>query len=255
MTNSAPNVAVPPHALRKAHFVITGEAEPVTPRGHLQRLLDRAQIVARVEPADDLPGLRVVLLSGSRLPFTHFAHADEATTWLTEAGIQATAGTDEDGNVVLHLPTDTVDAVGELLASAYIRAEAAAGTLQHALLQAGIGLAEVTVAEKDAVVVEIADCDNLATGVELGVLLGADHLAQGLPLHRPKGMRKLGQRLGLVLTGAVGRGVDVLAAPGCEHRDDRLVISLDVEQAVRLAERLTAAAPSASATDGAGDQR
>ncbi|MFF5090454.1 hypothetical protein [Streptomyces niveus] len=220
----------------------TAAAEPLTPQGQLQQSLDRARITARVEPADDPPGLLVVLLGGTRLPFTHFASADDANTWLKNAGIGATADTDEDDNVVLHLPAGTVDAVRELLTSAYIHAEDAADTLQHALHQAGITLATVTVTDQDAVAIEIADSDNLATGVNLGVQLGADSIAQGLELHRPKGMRKLARRLHLVLTGAVGRGVAVRAEPGCEHRDDRLLIGLHIGRVSSLADRINAAA-------------
>lgn len=219
--------------------MIAAASEPVTPHGQLQRSLDRAAITARVEPADDPPGLLVVLLGGTRLPFTHFASADEANAWLKNAGIGATADTDEDDNVVLHLPRDTVAAVRELLTSAYIHAEDAADALQHALHQAGITLATVTVTDQDAVAIEIADSDNLATGVNLGVLLGADSIAQGLELHRPKGMRKLARRLHFVLTGAVGRGVAVHAEPGCEHRDDRLLIDLSVDHTPPLADRIT----------------
>ncbi|MFE4610878.1 hypothetical protein ACFRK5_21390 [Streptomyces niveus] len=222
----------------------TAASEPVTPQGQLQQSLDRAGITARVEPADDPPGLLVVLLGGTRLPFTHFASADEATAWLKNAGIGASADTDEDDNVVLHLPRDTVNAVRELLTSAYLHAEDAADAMQHALHQAGITLATVTVADQDALVIEIADSDNLATGVNLGVLLGADTIAQGLQLHRPKGMRKLASRLHLVLTGSVGGGVDMRAEPGCEHRDDRLVIGLRVDQALALADRISDALPS-----------
>ncbi|AQU70266.1 hypothetical protein BBN63_32890 [Streptomyces niveus] len=218
----------------------------------MQQSMDRARITARVDVADDQSTLRVVLLGGSRLPFLHFSSADEATTWLENAGIRATADTDEDDNVVLHLPADTVDTVRELLTADYLRAEDAADALQHALHQAGITLATVTVETPDALFVEIADSDNLATGVNLGVLLGADDIAQGLELHRPKGMRKLASRLHLVLTGAVGRGVAVRAEPGCEHRDDRLLIDLHADQAPRLADRITPPASASNTGSGAG---
>ncbi|MFD4114566.1 hypothetical protein ACFWSJ_14035 [Streptomyces niveus] len=217
----------------------TREAENASPQDRMQQSMDRARITVRVDVADDQSTLRVVLLGGSRLPFLHFSAADEATAWLENAGIRATADTDEDDNVVLHLPADTVDTVRERLTADYLRAEDAADALQHALHQAGITLATVTVETPDALFVEIADSDNLATGVNLGVLLGADDIAQGLELHRPKGMRKLARRLHLVLTGAVGREVAVHAEPGCEHRDDRLLIDLRVDQTPHLADRIT----------------
>ncbi|MFD6989372.1 hypothetical protein [Streptomyces sp. NPDC059943] len=209
----------------------------------MQRSLDRARITARVESADDRTTLRVVLLGSRRLPFLHFLDAGEATAWLKNAGIRATADTDEEDNVVLHLTGGAVDAVRDLLTTAYIRAEDAADTLQHALHQAGVDLAEVTVETQDALVIEIADSDHLQTGVNLGVLLGADDIARNLALHRPKGMRKLAHRLQLVLTGAVGRGVSVHAEPGCEHRDDRLLIGLHIGQAPRLTDRINTTAP------------
>ncbi|MFF2189744.1 hypothetical protein [Streptomyces sp. NPDC058155] len=209
----------------------------------MQQSLDRAGLSAHVDMADDQSTLRVVLLSGSRLPFAHYRDAGEATAWLKNAEIRATADTDEEDNVVLHLPGGAVDAVRDLLTTAYIRAEDAADTLQHALHQAGVDLAEVTVETLDALVIEIADCDNLETGVNLGVLLGADDIAHGLRLHRPKGMRKLAHRLQLVLTGAVGRGVSVHAEPGCEHRDDRLLVGLHADQAPRLVSRINTTAP------------
>ncbi|MFD4113218.1 hypothetical protein ACFWSJ_07165 [Streptomyces niveus] len=219
------------------------EAEDTSPQERMQRSLDRARITARVESADDRTTLRVVLLGSRRLPFAHYRDAGEATEWLKNAEIRATADTDEEDNVVLHLPGGAVDAVRDLLTTAYIRAEDAADTLQHALHQADIDLAEVTVKTLDALVIEIADCDNLETGVNLGVLLGADDIAHGLTLHRPKGMRKLAHRLQLVLTGAVGRGVSVHAEPGCEHRDDRLLIGLHTDQAPRLVSRINTTAP------------
>ncbi|MEV8344636.1 hypothetical protein [Streptomyces niveus] len=222
----------------------TREAENASPQDRMQQSLDRARITARVDVADDQSTLLVVLLGGSRLPFLHFSSADEATTWLENAGIRASADTDEDDNVVLHLPRDTVDTVRELLTADYLRAEDAAHALQHALHQAGITLATVTVETPDALVIEIADSDNLATGVNLGVLLGADSIAQGLALHRPKGMRKLARRLCLVLTGAVGSAVDVHAESGCAHRDDRLAAGLRVDQALALADRISDALPS-----------
>lgn len=222
--------------------MITGELDVPSPHGLLQQSLDRARITARVEPADDQTPVRVVLLGSNRLPFLHFLDAGEANAWLKNAGIEATADTDDEDNVVLHLPAGTVDAVRELLTTDYVRAEEAADTLQHALHQAGIGLAEVTVESLDAVVIEIADSDNLQTGVALGVLLGADDIAQDLVLHRPKGMRKLAQRLELLLTGAAGRGVFVHAEAGCEHRDDRLLIGLHIGRVSRLADRINAAA-------------
>lgn len=223
--------------------MIAPEAEDTSPQERMQQSLDRARITARVESADDRTTLRVVLLGSSRLPFLHFLDAGEATEWLKNAGIEATADTDEEDNVVLHLPADTVDAVRDLLTTAYIRAEDAADTLQHALHQAGVDLAEVTVETQDALVIEIADSDNLETGVNLGVLLGADDIAHGLTLHRPKGMRKLAHRLQLALTGAVGRCVSVHAEPGCEHRDDRLLIGLHADQAPLLVSRINATAP------------
>ncbi|WP_329074877.1 hypothetical protein [Streptomyces niveus] len=236
-------------------MVTTGELDVPSPHGLLQQSLDRARITARVEPADDQTPVRVVLLGSSRLPFLHFRDAGEANAWLKNAGIEATADTDDEDNVVLHLPADTVDAVHDLLTTAYIRAENAADALQHALHQGGLELTEVTVEAPEAVVIEISDSDNLATGVNLGVLLGAGFIAHGLELHRPKGMRKLARRLRLVLTGTARDRVDVRAEPGCEHRDDRLLIDLYVDQALRLAERLTAPDPSFNSATGAGDPR
>ncbi|TXL83951.1 hypothetical protein [Streptomyces sp. IB2014 016-6] len=223
----------------------------------LRQSLDRAGLAARVEPADGRSALRVVLLGGRRLPFTHFRDAGEATAWLKNAGIDATAGTDEDSNVVLHLPSSSAEAVRDLLTAHYIRAENAAGALRRAFEQGGIdiNLVKVTVPDKGVVKIEIADSDNLQTGVHLGALLGADDIAHGLTLHRPKGMRKLARRLRLLLTGAVGGGVSVLAEPGCAHTPDCLLIDLYVDQALRLAERLTAPDPSSSSATGAGDPR
>ncbi|MEV8424509.1 hypothetical protein [Streptomyces niveus] len=230
----------------------TREAENASPPERMQQSLDRAGLSAHVDMADDRSTLRVVLLSGSRLPFAHYRDAGEATAWLKNAGIRATADTDEEDNVVLRLPAGAVDAVRELLTADYLRAEDATDTLRHALRQGGIELAEVTVETLDTMVIEIADSDNLETGVNLGVLLGADDIARNLALHRPKGMRKLARRLQLVLTGAVGRGVSVHAEPGCAHRDDRLLIDLHADQALPLADRITPPAPASSTGSGAG---
>ncbi|TXL91858.1 hypothetical protein [Streptomyces sp. IB2014 016-6] len=53
-------------------------------------------------------------------------------------------------------------------------------------------------------------------------------------------MRKLAARMRLLLTGALGRGVRVLAEPGFAHEQDELSIHLTVEQGLRLAGRIAA---------------
>lgn len=206
----------------------------------LQQLLHRAGVSASVwGPSAGEPGLRFSVRG--TVPFELTAEA--AQQWLDREEINAQAYLDEFGYLVVAFPAgaeDAAHAFTELLTTKALQAQDTVDALQEALDGHGLGeAAAVSVQLPDPVMIEITD--HLDTAVTLGVLLGADYIAEDLELGRRKGMRKLARRLRLVLTGALGRGVTTSAEPGCEHKADRLVIGLSLSQVTALTGRIAAA--------------
>ncbi|MGW6744999.1 hypothetical protein ACWGDX_30415 [Streptomyces sp. NPDC055025] len=200
--------------------------------------MDAAGITGRVVVPEGSSSPALRLLSDSRLPFARNAQA--ARKWLTDNSIAAAAEIDETGELVI-TPHGraAVDQLIERLLSPGIRAEQAAEQLWDALGLHDLA-ADVSVADTDRITVELRDSERLGSAVALCALLGAEDIADGLKLHRPRGMYKLATRMRLLLTGAVGRGVTVEADPGCAHADDGVRVGLSVEQAFQLAEKIAA---------------
>ncbi|MEU0694797.1 hypothetical protein ABZ349_12545 [Streptomyces niveus] len=99
---------------------------------------------------------------------------------------------------------------------------------------------EVEVEDETSLALVAHDSGNLHAAAQLSAILGADSISERMKLHRPRGMRKLAAWMGLLLTGALGRGRGVLAEPGCAHAEDKLLIDLSVEQGLRLAGTIAA---------------
>lgn len=208
----------------------------------LQERLDQARIAARIEPSDDGSALHLVLLGGSRLPFRHFPAA-QAEAWLKDARIEASTGTDKEDNVVISGSTEAIGDLTDRLTQNPILAEEAAAALLSALENCGLDRAEVMTSAEEAVAIRIPNTDGFDTAVKLGVLLGADTIAQGLDLDTLKGVQDLADRLHPVLTGAAGP--DVAVAVEARHNrlrpGDCLIVLLGGDEATRLIERITAA--------------
>lgn len=223
--------------------MITAESEPWATAQLLQQSLTRAHIAARVEPADHGQALRMVLLGGTRLPFApHYANTGGADTWLRDAGIEAVTYIDQEDNVVISGPLDTMRDLTGLLTKDQLPAEEAAVALRHALEARGLDPAGVATSAEGTLVVKISEA---ATAANLGMLLGADDIAQDLDMHAGKGIEVLAERLHPVLTGAVGPGV-AFESVGRKRSADDLVIRLGVSEATQLTKRI--AAPASSRT-------
>ncbi|MFD6329287.1 hypothetical protein ACFWGI_06870, partial [Streptomyces niveus] len=205
----------------------------------LQQLLHRAGVSASVwGPSADEPGLRFTVRG--RVPFELTAEA--AQQWLDLEEINARAYLDELGYLVVAFPVgaeDAAHAFTEILTTKALQAQDIVDALQETLDKHGLGAdAAVSVQLPNPILIEITD--RLDTAVALGVLLGADHIAEKLKPGRRKGMRKLANRLRLVLSGALGHGITTSAEPGCEHKADRLAIGLSLAQATTLTGRIAA---------------
>ncbi|WP_405614358.1 hypothetical protein OG292_16595 [Streptomyces sp. NBC_01511] len=206
----------------------------------LAQAVDRARVTGRVglREGAECGTLELTLLGSSRLPFS--LNTGEATAWLVATGVDATAGYDEDNNLVIALRGKTgVDQLVQRLLAPFMYAESVRERLGNALAQHRLHVA-VEVEDERSLALEVRDSDGLEAAVQLSAVLGADSIGAGLKLHKPGGMRKLADRMRLLLTGALGAGVRVLAEPGCAHAEDELLIHLTVEQGLRLAGRIAA---------------
>lgn len=181
--------------------------------------------------------LELRLMGSRRLPFALTTEA--AAAWLEAAGIDATVDY-RDVYLVISLRDErTVDRLVERLLRPFMYAESVCERLGGALALHRLH-PQVSFPDSGSLVLALRDSEALGAAVRLGALLGAGDIGEGLKLHRPGGMRKLAARMRLLLTGALGRGVRVLAEPGCAHEQDELSIHLTVEQGLRLAGRVEA---------------
>lgn len=223
--------------------MITDESDLAALESVLAQAVDRARVTGRVALRESVDGdgggsLELTLLGSSRLPFS--LNIAEATAWLEAAGVYATAGYDDDHNLVIRLRGKTgVDHLVRRLLAPFMYAESVRDQLQDALGKHQLRVV-VKVENETSLALVVHDSDNLHAAVQLSAVLGADSISEGLKLHRPRGMRKLAARMRLLLTGALGAGVAVLAEPGCAHAEDELRIHLTVEQGLRLAGRIAA---------------
>ncbi|WP_329151225.1 hypothetical protein OG275_38290 (plasmid) [Streptomyces niveus] len=213
------------------------EHSPSELEAALSESVERAGVTGRVGPGDG-GTVDLTLMGSRRLPFS--LDTEEAAAWLDAQGIEAAAAYDDGRNLVISLRDKTgVMRLVERLLARFMYAESVADRLERALALHRVG-AEVVVEDADSVALVIRDVNNLERAVQLGAVLGAENIGDGLRLYRPGGMRKLAARMRLLLTGAVGAGVAVLAEPGCVHVEDTLRIHLSVDQGLRLAGRLVA---------------
>ncbi|MFF5086006.1 hypothetical protein [Streptomyces niveus] len=223
--------------------MITDESGLSVLESVLAHAVDRARITGRVELREGGDGgeggaLELTLLGSSRLPFS--LNTAEATAWLEAAGVDATAGYDEDHYLLIRLRDRAgVDQLVQRLLASFMYAESVRDRLQGSLAKHQLRVL-VEVEDETSLTLVVRDSDNLGAAVQLSTVLGADSIGEGLKLHRPGGMRKLAARMRLLLTGALGRGVGVLAEPGCAHAEDELRIQLTVEQGLRLNDRIAA---------------
>ncbi|GAA4782354.1 hypothetical protein [Streptomyces ziwulingensis] len=162
---------------------------------------------------------------------------ESATAWLTKAGIDGTAAFDEARDIVITLPTSAaVDQLATVLLDPCIRAHTAADDLVELLSSAAL-VHHVGLLGTHAVEVTLADGD-LGAAIQFAALLGAGGIDDGLTLSRPRGMRRLAERLQWLVTGAVGTTVHTDVRPGYVHDPDHLTI----DQARHLTQRLVLAA-------------
>ncbi|MBT2412067.1 hypothetical protein J7I94_16070 [Streptomyces sp. ISL-12] len=201
---------------------------------HLEEALCHAHFAARVDLADNGAALQLTMLS-SLTPFDRTVEA--ATAWLSSVGINGTAAFNEAYDIVLTL--DTAAAVRQFVAvllEPRIRAHTAADDLAELLSAHGL-LHRVRLQGTSAMEVTLAD-DDLSAAVRFAAGLGAVGIDAGLMLNRPRGMRRLAERLQWLVTGAVGSAVHAAATPGCSHSPDLVTLHLTVDQAQSLAQRL-----------------
>ncbi|MFD4683600.1 hypothetical protein ACFWP1_33360 [Streptomyces sp. NPDC058425] len=203
---------------------------------HLEGALKEAAFVATVRP--DGPALKLVLHS-SKYPYNDTAEA--ATEWLTDAGIDATAALDEETfRVVITLRTaEAVRALIETLLRPWITAHTVAQQLTDVLSDHSLdSTVDVTTA---SLTLDLADDDELSSAVALAGLLGAP--AFNTSLRRRRDLRRFGERLSWLITGATGSPVLVEVEPGCAHQVDHVTVRLSLGQAARLTRRLAQAEP------------
>ncbi|MFF2940145.1 hypothetical protein ACFVSQ_09915 [Streptomyces niveus] len=217
----------------------TDESDLLSLERVLADAVDHAGITGHVSRrrAGEAEILELRLIGSRRLPFS--LTTDAATAWLKAAGVDATAVCYDAYLVISLRDKPSVDKLVERLLRPFMYAESVRERLQDALAQHQLH-AVVSLPDSGSMVLVLRDSDNLGVAVRLGAVLGAGDVGEGLKLHRPGGMRKLAARLRLLLTGALGRGVGVLAEPGCAHTEDEISVRLTVEHGLRLAGRIAA---------------
>ncbi|MFE4490944.1 hypothetical protein ACFRKD_00625 [Streptomyces niveus] len=228
-----------PLTLERQLAVTTNESDFSSLRGVLADAVESAGVTGAVNRRRDDEGdfLELRLIGSRRLPFALTTEA--AAAWLEAAGIDATVDY-RDVYLVISLRDErTVDRLVERLLRPFMYAESVCERLGDALAPHRLH-PQLSLPDSGSLVLALRDSEALGAAVRLGALLGAGDIGEGLKLHRPGGMRKLAARMRLLLTGALGRGVRVLAEPGCAHEQDELSIHLTVEQGLRLAGRIAA---------------
>lgn len=181
--------------------------------------------------------LELRLIGSRRLPFS--LTTDAANAWLEAADVDATAVYYDAYLVISLRDKPSVDKLVERLLGPFMYAESVRERLHDALAQHRLH-AVVSLPDSTSMVLVLRDSENLAAAVRLGAVLGAEDIADGLKLYRPGGIRKFAARVRLLLTGALGAGVGVLAETGCAHEEPALRVRLTVDQGLRLAGRIAA---------------
>ncbi|MFI8194027.1 hypothetical protein ACIF8T_35645 [Streptomyces sp. NPDC085946] len=214
--------------------------QPAAPlQQFLEDALQDARFAARIDTAGDESALNVTLLS-SKTPFDRTVEAADA--WLARAGIEATAALNTGYDIVLTLRTQaSVHQLITVLLDPHIRAHTTATQLAD-LLESHCLFSDVTVHDTHTIEIVLPD-DNLRAAVGFAALLGSPGIDGGLALHRPRGMRRLAERIQWLLSGVVASTVRVTAVPGCAHAADQLTIRMSIDQTRRLAQRLARETP------------
>ncbi|MFJ6709331.1 MULTISPECIES: hypothetical protein [unclassified Streptomyces] len=207
------------------------------PAAPLQQLLESAakdaDFAAQVAVSDDGTSLAVTVFS-SRTPWV--TTPESASSWLTEAGIDATATFNDSFCIVVVLDTDA--AVHRFIAAVlhpWIAVHSVAAELIDVLEARGV-LIEAAI-DTDRIRAELPD-RSLGSSVRLAALLGATGISDGLALHEPDGMLRLAERIQWLITGVVGSTTRVTVEPGCAHEQEQLRLGLTLAQARLLTRRL-----------------
>ncbi|MFG2683867.1 hypothetical protein [Streptomyces sp. NPDC048392] len=205
-----------------------------TARQQLEEALKEADFLASIETADDGLSLHVTMYS-SKCRFGD--SVEDSTEWLHQTGIDATAALDEKTfRVVMTLPSaDSVRRFIAALLQPWITARTTAAALADVLSDHGL---DCTIDVGTASLSLLVTDDELDAAVLLAHLLGAPDIGTDLPRHRPRGIRRLTERVRWLITGVVGSPVSTEIEHGCAHEADRLTIELTLEQARRLTQRL-----------------
>ncbi|WP_330334798.1 hypothetical protein OHS33_36985 [Streptomyces sp. NBC_00536] len=122
--------------------------------------------------------------------------------------------------------------------SLLLRCRAAAGRLRLVLTTRQVE-ADVRGDAAGQVTVEITDVADLPSAVNFARAFGTPVPAAFLSLDLVEDLYAFGDRLQLLLTGALGPGVRVVSVPGSEDSSSRIEVGLTVPQALILAGRLT----------------
>ncbi|MFJ9719943.1 hypothetical protein ACIRPQ_29125 [Streptomyces sp. NPDC101213] len=187
-------------------------------------------------PENDPAALCLVLLSQHRLSFN--PEPQETRDWLERAGIEAAVHVDETFNAVVTMRSaNSVRQVIDRVFAPYVRVEWAADGLRDVLASHGVD-ATVRSYGPRGLGVYFSDTEGFACAVRLAELLGVPDIAEGLKLGRPRGMRRLAERVRWVLAGVTGGAVGVQVFPGCVHEPDGVEVRLGTEQAAELGQRL-----------------
>ncbi|MFJ2509844.1 hypothetical protein ACIQJX_26405 [Streptomyces griseoviridis] len=116
----------------------------------------------------------------------------------------------------------------------------AAGALDGAMSAHALAF-DVRVHSDSVIMLLLHDSLELGTAAVFARLLGSSaDLAAKLDLNRPRGVRRLAERMAWLVTGVTGSRVLVDGIPGCGHAPDHLALYLTAEQARRVTERIEA---------------
>ncbi|MET9761866.1 hypothetical protein ABZ016_22870 [Streptomyces sp. NPDC006372] len=215
--------------LNPEHPPTLGELKPI-----LEGALRDAHFAARV----DLRGVGSVLdltVLSHKAPFDRTL--DAANAWMASVGIGGTATFNDFHDIVVTLSTAAeVHKLTTALLEPHIRAHAVADELSG-LLEAHHLSSSIELQGTHAVEVVLAG-DELEAVAGFAAKLDAPAIEAGLALHRPRGMRRLAERLQWLVTGALGSAVCATATPGCAHDPDHITLHLTIDQAQRLTQRL-----------------
>ncbi|UFQ99786.1 hypothetical protein KBP30_00375 [Streptomyces sp. Go40/10] len=221
MDTISPDDAAPPRPAAPLHATLTSA-------------LEEARFEAQVSPGADDSALDLTVYS-SKAPWQETT-PEAASAWLAENGLAAEVSLNDGYCIVITLYT--ARAVEKFIAVAldpWMRAHTTATQLADVLDAHGLTF-DVDVS---AHFIEVALADaNLHSAVKVAALLSAPGIADGLNVHRPRGVRRLADRVRWLLTGVVGSEVDITADPGCAHVQEHLTLRATIDQARRLTQRL-----------------